>query len=51
MTIYSLAAGYTPEQARQAYRQMSLRYHPDKLQPGDDPNYFAEVILPCRDKL
>jgi len=51
MSAYSLQPGYTPEQARQKFRQLSLRYHPDKLQPGDNPNYFAELVLPCRDKL
>jgi curved DNA-binding protein CbpA len=42
---------YQASDVNKSYRKLAIRWHPDKLQPGDDPRYFVDVINPCKDEL
>ena len=39
------------DEIRKAYKKLALKWHPDKLQPGEDATYFPNVVLPCKEEL
>ncbi len=52
LTAYGLSRDYKkPDDVNKAYRKLALKWHPDRLQPGEDATYFPNVVLPCKEEL